>query len=386
MRRRAGGAVAALCFEVSATLALDLLASRLGWWRSDGPLLLVATPLPRLGATLAFAVLASALARAPLLLAVVASAALDALVLRATAGTLGEGWILGRALAILAGHVPALLVVRWTEAGTRTLGRAALLFLAFPVLPVLVVLVASPSPRALAPWTLGGAALLIFLLWGAIFELATRGGGTQFPLDPTRRLVTSGLFAYVANPMQVGATLLAFALALVLEDARLAAVGLAAAVTGIGCAGWDEDRALVARFGPLARAYRSAVPAWLPRRLPFHASRSPAPVFAGARAARLVLPPGSAAERFFSRRPSGLELAQGAGARYEDGEHADEGLLALVRALDHLGLAWALLGALLRAPLSLRREAGSAGADPCSPRPACSPGTGTGSACHRPRR
>ncbi len=155
-------------------------------------------------------------------------------------------------------------------------------------------------------------------------------------------------------------------------------------MTGIGCAGWDEDRALVARFGPLARAYRSAVPAWLPRRVPFHASRSAAPAFAGARAARLVLAPGSAAERFFSRRrPSGLELPPGTGARYEDGEHADEGLLALVRALDHLGLGWALLGALLRVPLSLRREEGSTAADPCSPRPACSPGTGTGSACHR---
>jgi protein-S-isoprenylcysteine O-methyltransferase Ste14 len=383
VRRRVGGAVAALCFEVSTTFALDLLAWRLGWWRS-GATSFVATPLARLGATLVFTALAFALSRAPLLLAVAACAALDALVSGATAGTLGPGWQAGRALAVLAGHVPALLLVRWTEAGTRALGRAALLFVAFPVLPVLVVLAESPSPRALAPWTLAGCALLLLLVWGAIFELATRGGGTQFPLDPTRRLVTSGLFAYVTNPMQVGATLLAFTLALVLEDARLAAVGLAGLVTGIGCAGWDEDRALVARFGPVARAYRSSVPAWLPRRLPFHASRSAVPAFAGARAARLSLAPGSAAGRFFSRRRlEGLEVVPGTSVRYEDGEHADEGLLALVRALDHLGLGWALLAALLRAPLSLRRE-GSASAGPCSPRPACSPGTGTGSVCHRP--
>ncbi len=46
---------------------------------------------------------------------------------------------------------------------------------------------------------IGGAVML-----RCIWEFAIRGRGTPMPLDPPRKLVTSGLYRYVRNPMYVG--------------------------------------------------------------------------------------------------------------------------------------------------------------------------------------
>jgi len=41
-----------------------------------------------------------------------------------------------------------------------------------------------------------------------VLEFARRGGGTPYPWDPPDRLVTSGPYAYVRNPMQLSTTLI----------------------------------------------------------------------------------------------------------------------------------------------------------------------------------
>src|SRR5688572_4840147 len=66
---------------------------------------------------------------------------------------------------------------------------------------------AGPAVR-LRPWPLaaaGAAALGLgaaLALWSGA-RLIRDGGGTPFPLDPTRRLVTAGPYAVVRNPQGI---------------------------------------------------------------------------------------------------------------------------------------------------------------------------------------
>ena len=115
----------------------------------------------------------------------------------------------------------------------------------------------------------------------AVQEFVTRGGGTPVPFDPPQRLVTSGLYAYIRNPMQLSAVVLLFLLGLVLRNPWVSAAGVMAHVYSVGLAGWDEGEDLRERFGERWIAYRSGVRAWVPRFRPWHP--------AGALSARLFV-------------------------------------------------------------------------------------------------
>ncbi len=62
----------------------------------------------------------------------------------------------------------------------------------------------------LAPVVAGGS-----VLFWCIYSFARHGKGTLSPVDPARRLVVSGLYRYVRNPMYVGI------MAVLLGEARL---------------------------------------------------------------------------------------------------------------------------------------------------------------------
>ena len=59
----------------------------------------------------------------------------------------------------------------------------------------------------------------------ALQEFALRGKGTPFPLDPPLKLVTTGPYAYVSNPMQTAQILLYCSLAMFLGNAAFYVAG-----------------------------------------------------------------------------------------------------------------------------------------------------------------
>ena len=65
-------------------------------------------------------------------------------------------------------------------------------------------------------------------------EFALRGKGTPLPQDPTRHLVTSGPYAYIANPMQFSTCLVLLALAVALGSAQLAGAAAIVVVFSVG--------------------------------------------------------------------------------------------------------------------------------------------------------
>ncbi len=96
------------------------------------------------------------------------------------------------------------------------------------------------------------------------------GRGTPAPFDPPRRLVTSGPYRWVRNPMYVGAVLSLTGAALYYGSIVLAAYGVAFLLAAHLFVTAYEERALQRTFGAEYEAYRARVGRWLPRlpRLP----------------------------------------------------------------------------------------------------------------------
>jgi protein-S-isoprenylcysteine O-methyltransferase Ste14 len=111
--------------------------------------------------------------------------------------------------------------------------------------------------------------LPLLALAGAVlveaFVRFARHGGTPAPVAPTRRLVISGSYRYVRNPMYCAVLAAVLGQALLLGDERLLAYATALwLMFHLFVTGYEEPK-LLATHGAGYEAYWSAVPRWLPR-------------------------------------------------------------------------------------------------------------------------
>lgn len=318
----------------------------------------------------------------------------------------GPVWLVGEAVGILLVLVPALLLFRWTEndehLGFRAAGQVLLSGLIFLYLVPELVFALRPDTRGWRPlvtmsrfpFQLWSQLLLLLAVPGvsAVQEFATRGHGTPLPYDPPRKFVTSGIYRYCANPMQVSCAVVMLAEALMLRSVWLVAAAVMATVYSAGLAHWDEEVDLRQRFGPgvsedsstvtvLAvywSSYRAVVPVWRFRWRPFTAGPS-AKLYVAA-----TCPTCRGVGAFLEqRKPAGLALVdaealpQGSIRRlcYIPAEgQAEFGVLAFARALEHLNFAWAFCGFMLRLPVvhhAAQLLTDSAGFGPRTPPSTC---------------
>jgi len=281
---------------------------------------------------------------------------------------LGPAWLLGEGAAIVLVLLPAIAIARWTAEDTHLNLRAAaqvaisgMLFLL--LLPQVVFtlrpgrgwvpLLAMPSP--LRQLMLQAVCLLAVPGISAVMEFAQRGGGTPIPFDPPRRLVTSGVYRYIANPMQASCAVVMLAWALALRSGWFALAAGVTVIYSVGLAAWDESADLAERYGKEWQAYRAQVKDWRVRWRPYHAG-APARLYI----ARTCGPCSELRRWIEARHPLGLELVHAETLapgsiqrmRYDpaDGTECVEGVRALARVLEHLNAGWAYCGALLRLP------------------------------------
>jgi protein-S-isoprenylcysteine O-methyltransferase Ste14 len=282
---------------------------------------------------------------------------------------LGPRWLVGEAVAVAIVLVPALCVARWTMEDTHLRVRAAMQVATAGMLFLLLV---PEMAFALRPGR-GWGPLLQMASWrrqlelqvicllalpgvAAVIEFAERGQGTPIPYDPPKRLVTSGVYRYCANPMQVSCGLVMLAWAGMLRNGWLMLAAVVSSAYSAGIAAWDEGEDLEGRFGAEWRGYRAKVRNWWPRWTPYFAG----PV-ARLYIARGCGPCSEVLAWLEERELVGLEivdaetLAAGSIQRMRyvagDGSDAVEGVRAMGRALEHIHLGWALCGAALRLPV-----------------------------------
>jgi protein-S-isoprenylcysteine O-methyltransferase Ste14 len=125
------------------------------------------------------------------------------------------------------------------------------------------------DPRPLA-WVLVaiGAAIALPSIW----QFAWRGLGTPAPFDPPRRLVVSGPYRYVRNPMYTGMILVIIGQGLVYPNLTRGMLIEAAAfwaVAALFVLAFEEP-VLKSMFGGDYDEYRRAVRGWIPRLTPWY--------------------------------------------------------------------------------------------------------------------
>lgn len=119
-----------------------------------------------------------------------------------------------------------------------------------------------PGAWEAVPVTVAGAALYAWCAW----NFAAVGGGTPGPWDAPSRLVATGPYRWVRNPVYIGALLVVLGESwLFLSLPLLAYAGSMAACFHLFILGYEEP-ALRRRFGRAYLEYRQAVPRWIPRR------------------------------------------------------------------------------------------------------------------------
>lgn len=361
-RRALVGCLFAFLYGLGLIFVTHILADAMGWWRYGGQTLML-QGIPAdiwIGGALLFGpVLFLAFPRMnPLWLLLPIVTGLHGMFFLSLPPLVhpGPGWFLGVVTVFATAHFPALTLARWTAQDRRLPERAALLalgygFLAFGVLPCLILKAMAGEtgggwnlasrPPLLTAFCLALLAPLFVLSLSAVQLFVIYGQGTPIPLDPTQRLVRTGVFAYVTNPMQVSTAASWVVMGLALGSPWIAAAALMAWVFVLGMVRWHHRHDLLVRFPQGWPEYRAHVPEWRPRWRPWIPEAS-----------SLTLDPAHPLHARLGawlacRDAVGLsvESVQGARLRYDDGTVRLHGLLAVLKSLEHVKLAWALVGA-----------------------------------------
>jgi protein-S-isoprenylcysteine O-methyltransferase Ste14 len=93
--------------------------------------------------------------------------------------------------------------------------------------------------------------------------------GTPVPVMSPPRLVVSGYYRYVRNPIYVGFLGVLLGEALLFGSLGLLEYTAVAWCIGAAAVRFYEEPTLARKFGTEYQAYRRAVPAWIPRRHPW---------------------------------------------------------------------------------------------------------------------
>jgi protein-S-isoprenylcysteine O-methyltransferase Ste14 len=130
------------------------------------------------------------------------------------------------------------------------------------------------GPPLLGVWALRpvGAGIALVGLIGLLesfSRFAIHGRGTPAPVMPPTRLVVTGLYRYVRNPMYVAVLSIVIGQALLLGRRRLLAYAAIVWVAVHLFVMLYEEPALNSRFGADYAAYRTAVRRWWPRLTPW---------------------------------------------------------------------------------------------------------------------
>lgn len=369
--RQATAAMLAGLWQLPALLLLNLAAQRFGWWRfqTDSASVLGLPVDLWIGWAIWWgpvAVLASRLcANIPTIVALIVAdlvfmPRLQPLVM------LGNSWLIGEAVAVLLVLLPGLALARLTESDERPVLRTCFHALGWGgyMLLVLPSCVLAWEDRdyleALAQasqwrWIVAAAVGLPSLLigWAAAHEFALVGRGTPVPYDPPKRVVTSGPYASIANPMQVTSALVMAALAILANSTAAWSLPVMFLVfDGIFASWYNRAHIALAMPDDWGR-YRAEVQDWRFRRRPYIA-----------RTATLRFPDAGRDSRALAwlmrRVADGLDIVTTPAhpsVRRERIVYASSdpdldatGIAAFGRALEHLGGFPAFVGWMLRLP------------------------------------
>jgi len=284
--RKLVGALFAFLYGLGTIFITHQIAIKFGWWTYGGDaLMLMGLPVDVwLGGALLFGpVLSLAFPKVgPIYLVLPIIIGLHGTVFLSLEPLVygGKGWLFGTIFVFLIAHIPAIYLSRWTACDRLLPQRAALLafgfgFLAFVVQPSIVMtamggawnLTNIAAARLLIGLPVLGVCMIIGL--SAVQMFVVHGEGTPIPLDNTKRLVRTGIYAYLINPMQLCSALSWIVIGFILSNVWVALSALMAWVFVAGMVRWHHRHDLLVRFPEGWPQYRANVSEWRPRWRPW---------------------------------------------------------------------------------------------------------------------
>jgi protein-S-isoprenylcysteine O-methyltransferase Ste14 len=143
------------------------------------------------------------------------------------------------------------------------------------LVPWLVTRFRLPAGQPL--WLVVLAALLIALGLVPLLESITRfivvGRGTLVPTAPTERLVISGFYRFVRNPMYVGVLTVLVGQSLLFQSIDLLGVALVVAIACHLFVRFYEEPRLTSTYGDEYLHYKLHVRRWIPRISPWRGNQ-----------------------------------------------------------------------------------------------------------------
>lgn len=151
-------------------------------------------------------------------------------------------------------------------------------FAALVVIPILVLVISGstafginffqPLVQVLVGFIvcIGGLKLMVV----TIKMFADLGEGTLAPWDPTTKLVTTGIYGHVRNPMITGVLIVLLGEAFLLGSLGIFTWAMVFIVVNWLYFHYSEEKGLETRFGETYLEYKRNVPMWLPRLRPWH--------------------------------------------------------------------------------------------------------------------
>jgi len=363
-RPKQGSIVLATTWNAVLLLVFNAAAVKLNWWQFGeiGPAIVGVPVVLWFGWTILWGTVAAQSQLRPLAtLGLLAAFDLVYMPLMSGVVFLGPNWLVGEAVALALIAWPSLLVTNWT-ARDRHLRERTLLQLTmftcmlFWVIPIVAVSAAGADLQLDVPYVAYGAVLFgigFAALPGAIavHEFYCHGG-TPWPWESTAKPVRSGPYRFVRAPMQVSAFLVLVTVAFLYREPAIAVAAVASGLyAALFC--WLEDGDLEERFGADLMDLVDSQRRWLP-------SWEPSPLGQSAVVwidfdCRLCSPIAGFLE---DRSPVGLRVRDAADhpetltrLRYERTDGTEfRGTAAVGASLEHLNLAWAMVGWILRLP------------------------------------
>ena len=124
--------------------------------------------------------------------------------------------------------------------------------------------------QPLPGWVIAQAAGALLICAGLVpvvqaFTEFIKAAGTPVPVASPPRLVVSGFYRYVRNPIYVGFVAILVGQALLFGSLGLLEYTAIAWCVGAAAVRFYEEPTLARKFGAEYHEYRRAVPAWLPR-------------------------------------------------------------------------------------------------------------------------
>ncbi len=360
------GALFAGLWLTHTLLAVNWLAIQWGWWRftaATGTFADIPADL-LLGWIILWAILPTILLPSqPLWRIVLFLLTADLLLMPRLAPLLilETGWWWGELLLLTVAYIPAHWLARWTRDDHHLYARVGLLVITFSALIVLLLPGIILSVTGTGIQTIYGAGLvprfvLVSLLvvvgsvgLSAVQAFAVEGMGTPVPLDPPRHLVTSGVYAYMSNPMQMTLPAIYALFGLCFWNGWLLLAAVGALAYGMGLATVSESADMSARFGEHWQHYRQQVRPWRIRWRPIILQPATLYVAGGCTACSQVR------QWFAHRRPTNLILRPAPAHLRRityvtaDG-HTYTGIRAIAHAFNHIHLGYAWLGWLIALP------------------------------------